>query len=106
MELRRLAWAGLEIRAGGKVLVIDLVEDFGRLHGNSAPAGENAPSPAAEAVDVGLLTHMHSDHADVAALSRAPRGAALRLARESASGAPYPSMAGKRHTGSVTQASE
>lgn len=33
MEVRRLAWAGLEISAGGRRLVIDLVEDFSRLHG-------------------------------------------------------------------------
>jgi hypothetical protein len=36
MELRRLAWAGLEIHTGGKILVIDLVEDFARLHGKNA----------------------------------------------------------------------
>lgn len=88
MELRRLAWAGLEIRAGGKVIVIDLVEDFARLHGN-APAEETPPSPPAETVDVGLLTHMHGDHADVAALSRALRadGRVLRPERACGSGA-------------------
>jgi len=89
MELRRLAWAGLEIRVGGKVLVIDLVEDFARLHGNDAATAEVPPSPAPQTVDVGLLTHMHSDHADVAALSRALRadGRVLRPERASGSGA-------------------
>lgn len=86
MELRRLAWAGLEVRAGGKVLVIDLVEDFARLHGSDAPAGEIPPSPPPETVDVALLTHMHSDHADIAALSRALRADSRVLQPERASG--------------------
>jgi L-ascorbate metabolism protein UlaG (beta-lactamase superfamily) len=86
MELRRLAWAGLEIRAGGKTLVIDLVEDFARLHGGNAPAGEIPPSPPAGAVDIGLLTHMHSDHADIDALSRALRVDGRVLRPEPASG--------------------
>jgi L-ascorbate metabolism protein UlaG (beta-lactamase superfamily) len=89
MELRRLAWAGLEIRAGEKVLVVDLIEDFAGLHGSNAPAGESPPSPPARAVDVGLLTHMHGDHADIAALSRVLRadGRVLRPERGSGSGA-------------------
>lgn len=88
MELRRLAWAGLEIRAGGKTLVVDMVENFARLHGSEAPAGEIPPSPPAEAVDIGLLTHMHSDHADIAALSRAlrPEGRVMRPAGALGSG--------------------
>jgi L-ascorbate metabolism protein UlaG (beta-lactamase superfamily) len=72
VELRRLAWAGLEVRAGGQTAVIDFVEDFTRLHGSSAPPGEEIPpSPAPGSVDVALLTHMHSDHADIAALKLA-----------------------------------
>jgi len=73
MEVRRLAWAGLEVRAGGKTAVIDLVEDFAHLHGSgSLPPREEIPSPPApRSIDLALLTHMHSDHADVAALERA-----------------------------------
>jgi L-ascorbate metabolism protein UlaG (beta-lactamase superfamily) len=100
MELRRLAWAGLEIHAGGKTLVVDLVEDFARLHGSSAPPGEVPPSPAAETVDVGLLTHMHSDHADIAALSRALRadGRVLRPERAPGSGAETALLEGPEST--------
>jgi L-ascorbate metabolism protein UlaG (beta-lactamase superfamily) len=96
MELRRLAWAGLEIRAGGKTLVVDLVEDFARLHGNNAPPGEIAPSPPPETVDVALLTHMHRDHADIAALSRALRadGHVLRPERASGNGTETALVAG------------
>jgi hypothetical protein len=35
MEVRRLAWAGLEVNAAGQTAVIDLVEDFSRLHGGN-----------------------------------------------------------------------
>lgn len=85
MELRRLAWAGLEIRYGGHRLVIDLVEDFSRLHGDTPPRAEMPPSPDPGSVDVALLTHLHSDHADVEALKRAlrPGGTVLRPARAS-----------------------
>jgi L-ascorbate metabolism protein UlaG (beta-lactamase superfamily) len=72
MELRRLAWAGLEIRAGGETAVIDFVDDFAGLHGSGEPPGEEIPpSPAAGSVDVALLTHMHRDHADIGALKLA-----------------------------------
>ncbi len=75
MELRRLAWAGLEVKAGGRRAVIDFVEDFAGLHGSGAVPGEEIPpSPAGGSVDVALLTHLHRDHADVAALQRALGG--------------------------------
>lgn len=87
MELRRLAWAGLEVRAGGQIAVVDLVEDFTRLHG-SPPPGEVPPSPSAGCVDIALLTHMHSDHTDVPALARAlrPGGRVLRVKKASGAG--------------------
>ena len=80
MEIRRLSWAGVEISAGGENLVIDLVEDFPSLHGADPPTDEALPCPAAGAVAAGLLTHLHSDHADVVALTRAlgPDGIVLR----------------------------
>lgn len=71
MRVRRLAWAGLEVNAGGETAVIDFVEDFSGLHGNSPPPGETPPSPESGTVAAGLLTHLHSDHTDVGALSRA-----------------------------------
>jgi len=72
MEVRRLAWAGLEISAGGGRIVIDLVEDFSRTHGDDA-GGETPRPPAQGSIDAGLLTHLHSDHSDVEALERVLR---------------------------------
>jgi L-ascorbate metabolism protein UlaG (beta-lactamase superfamily) len=88
MEVRRLAWAGLEISAGGQTLVIDLVEDFPSLHGDDPPTGEIPPSPAAGAVAAGLLTHLHSDHADITALTRALSPDGIVLRPEKATGGP------------------
>jgi L-ascorbate metabolism protein UlaG (beta-lactamase superfamily) len=70
MEVRRLAWAGLEVSAAGHTALIDFVEDFSWLPGEP-PSGEVPPSPAPGAAAAGLLTHLHWDHADVDALSRA-----------------------------------
>jgi len=86
MELRRLAWAGLEVRAAGKAAVIDFVEDFAPLHGSSMPPGEIPPPPAAGSVDVALLTHLHRDHADVAGLKLALRDGAPVLRPQPAFG--------------------
>lgn len=86
MEIRRLAWAGVEIRVGGETAVIDLVEDFPSLHGDNPPTGEVPPSPSAGSVAVGLLTHLHSDHADPAALIRALRSDGLVLRPQEATG--------------------
>lgn len=83
MEVRRLAWAGLEVNAAGQTAVIDLVEDFSRLHGDNPPAEEIPPSPPPATAIAGLLTHLHSDHADVDALRRAlaPTAVVLRPER-------------------------
>jgi L-ascorbate metabolism protein UlaG (beta-lactamase superfamily) len=87
MELRRLAWAGLEVKAEGKTAVIDLVEDFVGLHGSDEPPREEIPpSPAPGSVDLALLTHLHSDHADVAALERVLREGAPVLRPRAATG--------------------
>jgi L-ascorbate metabolism protein UlaG (beta-lactamase superfamily) len=83
MEVRRLAWAGLEVKAAGQTAVVDLVEDFSRLHGDNPPAEEMPPSPTPATAVAGLLTHLHSDHADVDALGRAlaPTAVVLRPER-------------------------
>jgi L-ascorbate metabolism protein UlaG (beta-lactamase superfamily) len=88
MEIRRLAWAGVEISAGGQTVVIDLVEDFPSLHGADPPTGEVLPSPATGTVTAGLLTHLHSDHADIAALTRALSADGIVLRPERATGGP------------------
>jgi len=41
------------------------------MHGDNPPPGEVPPSPESGTVAAGLLTHLHWDHADVGALSRA-----------------------------------
>jgi L-ascorbate metabolism protein UlaG (beta-lactamase superfamily) len=86
MEVRRLAWAGLEISAGGQRLVIDLVEDFSRLHGGMAPEGEVPPPPEPGSIRAALLTHLHRDHADPIAIARALQPDAPVLRPEPASG--------------------
>lgn len=88
MEVRRLAWAGLEIRAEGKTAVIDFVEDFAHLHDGDEPLpdGEIPPPPLPGSVDVALLTHMHSDHADIAAVKRVLNDSAPVLRPRAATG--------------------
>src|SRR4051794_4293198 len=81
MRVRRLGWAGLEIEAGGSVAVIDLLEDLGwmtELIGE--PRWPLPPPEHAGAVDVALVTHLHGDHTDPAAIARAlrPDGVLLR----------------------------
>jgi L-ascorbate metabolism protein UlaG (beta-lactamase superfamily) len=88
MEVRRLAWAGLEIRAGGQTAVIDFIEDFPSLHGDDPPTLEVPASPKNGSVAVGLLTHLHSDHADPAALTRALRPDGVVLRPHKATGGP------------------
>jgi L-ascorbate metabolism protein UlaG (beta-lactamase superfamily) len=87
MEIRRLAWAGLEVNAGGETAVLDFVEDFSGLHGDEASVGEIPPSPASGTAVAGLLTHLHRDHADVEALSRALGPGAVVLRPEKGFGA-------------------
>lgn len=77
-----MAWAGLEVKAAGQTAVVDLVEDFSRLHGGNHPAEEVPPSPQPAAAVAGLLTHLHSDHADIDALCRALTPAAVVLRPE------------------------
>ena len=76
MRLTWLGWAGVELEAGGATVVVDPLEDAGAVF---APLGERAagtPLPQssrrapARAV-AGLVTHLHRDHADAAALAAA-----------------------------------
>jgi len=61
MEVRRLAWAGLEISAEGNKVVIDLVEDFSLLHGNETPPAEvpmpTIHVPSSEAADENITAN-------------------------------------------------
>lgn len=72
MRIRWLGWAGVEIEAQGERVVVDPLQDAAAVF---AWLGERAsaiplpevipPQPGAIA---GLLTHLHRDHADAAAL--------------------------------------
>ncbi len=77
MRARLLGWAGLELEDAGSTLVIDPLADAGAVW---ARAGDHArgvappPLVAAERAGsavAGLLTHLHRDHADAAALAAA-----------------------------------
>src|SRR5690242_12589081 len=76
MRLTWLGWAGVELEAEGATVVIDALQDAGAVF---APYGERAagiPVPAVTpprrgAAVAGLLTHLHRDHADAAALAAA-----------------------------------
>ena len=72
MRIRWLGWAGVEIEEEGERVIVDPLEDAQAVF---APYGERAvgmpypevlaPEPGAVA---GLVTHLHRDHADAAAL--------------------------------------
>jgi L-ascorbate metabolism protein UlaG (beta-lactamase superfamily) len=73
MLVRRLCWAGLEITTSDATLVLDLLGGRPEL---SKWAGEPmeeliAPAAAAGSVTAAAVTHLHSDHFDVAGLGRA-----------------------------------
>lgn len=76
MRLTWLGWAGAELETKGATVVIDPLDDAGAVF---APLGERAagtplpqvvPSSAGRAV-AGMVTHLHRDHADAAALAAA-----------------------------------
>ena len=75
MELRWLGWAGVELTSGDSTLVIDPLEDPAAVFAWSGPdATRSVPeivSPREGSAVAGLLTHLHRDHADAAALRRA-----------------------------------
>jgi L-ascorbate metabolism protein UlaG (beta-lactamase superfamily) len=77
MRVRRLGWAGLEIGSGDSTVVIDLVREAEPLR-SSLPKGSLLPP--SRTADAALVTHLHSDHADPAAIEHAlkPGGVVLR----------------------------
>lgn len=75
MRIRSLGWAGVEIEADGERVVIDPLDDpsavfapLGELARECSPPDVIAPTPGAV---VGMLTHLHRDHADATALTTA-----------------------------------
>lgn len=75
MRIRWLGWAGVEIEAQGERVVVDPLQDSAAVF---AWLGERTRAiplpevlPAQPGAIAGLLTHLHRDHADAAALSTA-----------------------------------
>jgi L-ascorbate metabolism protein UlaG (beta-lactamase superfamily) len=79
MRVRRLGWAGIEIEARGQRAVIDAITTMGPMEQFVGPAREPLLPPSGP-VDLALVTHLHRDHTDAAAIAAAlaPDGAVLR----------------------------
>ena len=89
MRIRRLTWAGLEVEADGETAVIDLVEDMTVMEPYVGAPREPLTGPERPgAAALALVTHLHSDHTDPAAVERAlgPDGLLLRPARSDGEG--------------------
>jgi L-ascorbate metabolism protein UlaG (beta-lactamase superfamily) len=83
MQVRRLGWAGLEVTAAGRSLVVDLLEDMSPLAAFVGEARGPLPPPSQDEVAGALLTHLHADHTDAPAVARVldPDGIVLRPQR-------------------------
>src|SRR3954468_17469603 len=75
MRMTWLGWAGAEIEHDGATVVIDALADARAVF---RPLGERAKAMTPPSVTdarpgalAGLITHLHRDHADAAALSSA-----------------------------------
>jgi L-ascorbate metabolism protein UlaG (beta-lactamase superfamily) len=79
MKIRRLGWAGIEVLSGDDSLVVDFVHGTAALR--TLPSGAFVPPTRAAAT--ALVTHLHADHTDVAAIESAvgPDGVVLRPER-------------------------
>jgi L-ascorbate metabolism protein UlaG (beta-lactamase superfamily) len=86
VRLRRLGWAGLELETDGQSVVIDHVVDTGLLSAIFGDPRDELISPEPGRARAALLTHLHRDHADVAAIEAALAGdgIVLRPARKRA----------------------
>lgn len=72
MRMRRLGWAGIELEAGGERIVIDAIADAGPIFSHFlGPEAEPLVRPDAGSASAALLTHLHRDHADAAAVDDA-----------------------------------
>jgi L-ascorbate metabolism protein UlaG (beta-lactamase superfamily) len=84
MRVRRLGWAGIEIEFDGSYAVVDLFREATDLVAYvGEPREALLESSAPGATTVALVTHLHSDHADIDAIERAlaPDGVLLRPPR-------------------------
>ncbi len=71
MRMRRLGWAGIELEAIGEHVVVDHMLDPGILSAFFGEERDELLAPAPGGTRAALVTHLHRDHADVAAIERA-----------------------------------
>lgn len=78
-EVRRLGWAGVEMKFEGEILVVDLFQERHAMAPFIEVVTGELPAPTGP-VDLALVTHLHADHTDPAAIGRAlkPGGRLLR----------------------------
>jgi L-ascorbate metabolism protein UlaG (beta-lactamase superfamily) len=81
MRIKWLGWAGVELEAQGERVLVDPLQDASAVF---AWLGERARAmripelvPPLPGAITGLLTHLHRDHADAAALSSGLRAGAI-----------------------------
>ncbi len=83
--VRRLGWAGVELTFDEDTLVVDLFEDRYAMAPVIGEVTGPLPAPSTRAAGA-LVTHLHADHADAAAISRALTADGLVLRPEPAPG--------------------
>jgi L-ascorbate metabolism protein UlaG (beta-lactamase superfamily) len=79
MRWRRLGWAGLEVEASGASIVVDHLLDPGIFKLFFSPTRDELVVPEPGRASAALVTHLHRDHADVAAIEQALRDDAIVL---------------------------
>src|SRR3712207_6792722 len=70
MNICRLGWAGIELESAGHTAVIDPLETMGALAQFTGETRTPLPAPRTGA-SLALVTHLHRDHTDAAAIARA-----------------------------------
>lgn len=71
MQIQRLFWAGIKVTVGSTTMVVDLLEEVDRLRPiMGEPRGPVYVLQEAGSVDLAIVTHLHPDHYDPAALRR------------------------------------
>lgn len=99
MRLRRLGWAGLELEADGQSVVVDHLLDPGTFSAFFGEPRDELIVPAPGRALAALLTHLHRDHADVAAIEGAvaAEGSVLRPERRSVTSSLDQPVTGEAH---------
>jgi L-ascorbate metabolism protein UlaG (beta-lactamase superfamily) len=97
VRIRWLGWAGVEIEEQGERVVVDPLQDAAAVFAWSGESAARLPQPAVVAPQggavAGLLTHLHRDHADAAALAAALSADALVYEPQDDGGGPAERLA-------------